>query len=301
MKLCLGTVQLGMKYGIAGDPQPNVEEAMHMLEYAFANGITGLDTASSYGNSEEVIGLFLQKNSAAQKQVQIFTKTPAHCFQRQEVKNYTNILKNSLQASLKKLHAPYIDSYLFHTADYAYDYEKLYALYQLKESGDVVHCGISVYTPEEALSAINSGFIDCIQVPFNLFDHRFYTSGIFSLAKEKNIAVYCRSVYLQGLFVKKEQTLPSFLKVAQPYLKILQRISAENGMLPLELAMHFVKNFKEIDTVLVGINTLQQLKENLTIFKTEIILSEIAKEILSVFAQLPEIVYLPALWHRESL
>lgn len=301
MKLCLGTVQLGMRYGIAGDPQPDADEAMRILDYAFANDITSLDTASSYGNSEDIIGSFLQKNPAAQKKVRIITKTPAHCFEGQEIKNYTNILRNSLQASLKKLYAPFVESYLFHTADYAYDYEKLYALYQLKQSGDVLHCGISVYTPDEALSAINSGFIDCIQVPFNLFDHRFYTSGIFSLAKEKNIAVYCRSVYLQGLFGQAESDLPDFLEIARPYLKKIQRISAEHSCSPFELAMCFVKSFNEIDKILIGINTLRQLEENLTIFNSEIILSQVYQKILSAFEEIPEKIYLPTLWHEENV
>lgn len=295
MKLCLGTVQLGMRYGIAGDPQPDADEAMRILDYAFANDITSLDTASSYGNSEDVIGSFLQKNPAAQKKVRIVTKTPAHCFEGQEIKNYTNILRNSLQASLKKLYAPFVESYLFHTADYAYDYEKLYALYQLKQSGDVLHCGISVYTPDEALSAINSGFIDCIQVPFNLFDHRFYTSGIFSSAKEKNIAVYCRSVYLQGLFVMDMRNLPPSMAQARQYLCKLNETAKAHGLSPAEMAMAFVNSFSETDKILVGVNSLEQLKDNVA-YSQKCIDAALKAVILQKFAMVPPQIYLPTLW-----
>lgn len=295
MKLCLGTVQLGMRYGIAGDPQPDADEAMRILDYAFANDITSLDTASSYGNSEDIIGSFLQKNPAAQKKVRIVTKTPAHCFEGQEIKNYTNILRNSLQVSLKKLHAPFVESYLFHTADYAYDYEKLYALYQLKQSGDVLHCGISVYTPDEALSAINSGFIDCIQVPFNLFDHRFYTSGIFSLAKEKNIAVYCRSVYLQGLFVMDLQKLPPSMSEASQYLQKLSKLAAEYSMTAAEMAMAFVKHFSELDKILVGVNSFVQLEQNIKIYHKQLP-DKIVQIVLKNFKNVPPYICIPTFW-----
>lgn len=50
MELCLGTVQLGMNYGIRGQKQPSIDESMRILDYATHNGITSLDTANAYGN-----------------------------------------------------------------------------------------------------------------------------------------------------------------------------------------------------------------------------------------------------------
>ena len=55
MKLALGTVQFGIDYGIANTKgQVQIEEVQSILNYAKKNGVNILDTASGYGDSEEV-------------------------------------------------------------------------------------------------------------------------------------------------------------------------------------------------------------------------------------------------------
>ena len=63
-KLCLGTVQLGLPYGITNNnnriKEGDVEE---ILFEASKQGINTLDTAHSYGCSEEFIGRFWPKTT----------------------------------------------------------------------------------------------------------------------------------------------------------------------------------------------------------------------------------------------
>ncbi|MEM5650763.1 aldo/keto reductase [Bacillus cereus] len=69
MKLALGTVQLGLHYGIGNIMgKPDREEALNIIQYAINNGIDVLDTASSYGNSEAIIGEYV----SSKKQKKIF-------------------------------------------------------------------------------------------------------------------------------------------------------------------------------------------------------------------------------------
>ena len=57
MKLALGTVQFGVNYGINNKLGiPNDNDVSEILKYAYENGIKTLDTAISYGNSEERSG-----------------------------------------------------------------------------------------------------------------------------------------------------------------------------------------------------------------------------------------------------
>ena len=58
MKLCLGTVQLGVNYGINNQikRQPTRAEGYQILRFACKKGIEYLDTASAYGSAEELIG-----------------------------------------------------------------------------------------------------------------------------------------------------------------------------------------------------------------------------------------------------
>mgnify|MGYP001285447175 CR=1 FL=1 len=75
-KLILGTVQFGLNYGINNSlgqlPKTSIFE---ILDYAYANGIKILDTAESYGNSQEIIGEFIKSNP--KKKFKIITKLSA--------------------------------------------------------------------------------------------------------------------------------------------------------------------------------------------------------------------------------
>ena len=56
-KICLGTVQFGMEYGITNKTgQISKDEARLILEKAHSNNIEFIDTAQSYGNAENIIG-----------------------------------------------------------------------------------------------------------------------------------------------------------------------------------------------------------------------------------------------------
>ena len=57
MKLALGTVQFGLRYGLSENPTiVGEQEAKAILDCAQSNGIDSLDTAISYGDSEFVFG-----------------------------------------------------------------------------------------------------------------------------------------------------------------------------------------------------------------------------------------------------
>ena len=60
-KFTLGTVQLGLDYGMANAVgKPSEEQAFGILDAAFEAGVNSLDTAVAYGTSEEVIGHYLK-------------------------------------------------------------------------------------------------------------------------------------------------------------------------------------------------------------------------------------------------
>jgi len=64
----LGTVQLGMTYGLGEDREkPSEEKAFSILDTAMELGVNNLDTANNYGDSEEVIGRWLKKRREENK------------------------------------------------------------------------------------------------------------------------------------------------------------------------------------------------------------------------------------------
>ena len=61
----LGTVQLGLTYGLGEHAaKPTEEAAFAILDRAVDLGVNTLDTANNYGDSEAVIGRWLNKRRA---------------------------------------------------------------------------------------------------------------------------------------------------------------------------------------------------------------------------------------------
>ena len=61
-KLTLGTVQLGLAYGVNNDKgMPSFEQSSEILDTALSSGIISFDTAQSYGDSEPVLKRFFEK------------------------------------------------------------------------------------------------------------------------------------------------------------------------------------------------------------------------------------------------
>jgi len=79
-KLVLGTAQLGLNYGVTNKTgKPTQSEALEIMKYAVENGINYFDTAYNYGNSEIIIGKFLnfhKNNKNNKNKINIITKMP---------------------------------------------------------------------------------------------------------------------------------------------------------------------------------------------------------------------------------
>lgn len=75
VKLCLGTVQFGMKYGINNqiNRQPTWEESFEMLDLAIENGVEVIDTARAYGEAELILGEYFKRHKCLQK-VRVISK-----------------------------------------------------------------------------------------------------------------------------------------------------------------------------------------------------------------------------------
>jgi aryl-alcohol dehydrogenase-like predicted oxidoreductase len=162
MKLVLGTVQFGLKYGVNNQKGiPNDYEISSILQHAKANSINILDTASAYGNAEIRIG---ELSSDDFKIVSKFSNV----FSKYELNNQ---LKNSLD-NLKK---DTIYAYLAHNADHLIEYPILWhELLLQKQKGRISKIGYSLYNPEQLEILLKLEMIpDIVQLPYSLLDRRF--------------------------------------------------------------------------------------------------------------------------------
>src|SRR5579859_5666326 len=163
-KLVLGTVELGMRYGLNNTTgQPNREEAFTILDKAFAGGIDTLDTAWAYGTAEDVIGEWLTARGVAGS-VNIISKLKPHSLDDYPGASAQEAVISEVKKSLARLKVKKLDGYLLHTSQYIYNDRVIEALREIKSAGLVSHIGVSTYDEPEALHAIALG-LDYIQVP----------------------------------------------------------------------------------------------------------------------------------------
>lgn len=247
-KLILGTVQFGLPYGINNQSgQPSPEQVYEILDSARTAGIQSLDTASGYGTSQKLIGTYLAKNPGAFK---IFTKFAEHP-------------SNELSQSLAELNTPHADLFSFHKFELIKDRKIQSELLNLKDQGKIKRIGVSVYAPTEIEEAARLDFIDVIQTPFNLFDNWNLRGKPIQIAKAKGKQIHVRSVYLQGLFYCDPTTLrPSLYDLKIP-LQNIRQIAQEEKISFADLALQYVLQFKEIDGIILGVDSKKQLEENL--------------------------------------
>ena len=76
------------------------------------------------------------------------------------------------------------------------------------------------------------------------------------------VEVHVRSVFLQGLYFKDPNSLPNCLLPLRPYLKKIHRICEFNNINISSLALNFVKQNKNIDKIVIGADTTEQIVEN---------------------------------------
>ncbi|MEO8934457.1 MAG: aldo/keto reductase [Xanthomarina sp.] len=288
-KLILGTVQLGLNYGINNKSgKPTLEKAFEILHTAFNNGIRTLDTAEAYGSSQEVIGKFQKENP--EKKFRIITKLAAN----HSVKS--NELIKHIGNSCKILNTDKLYGYMFHNYQSFKENTALYnELLLAKDLGLIEKAGISLYSNNEIENIIeNYNNFDFIQIPFNLFDNESKRKIILEKAKAANIEIHTRSVFLQGLFFKDCKDIPEKLKPLAHYLETLESIKKSSGINTQTLALQYVLQKKYIDYVLIGVESVDQLMSNIELANSK---ESIPHEVIDAIQVKEENLLNPSNWN----
>jgi len=250
-KLSLGTVQFGLDYGVTNqNGQVTTDTARNILNVAKQNNIRTLDTASLYGNSEQVLG------EIGINDYQVITKTTF-------LKDDVNEVIVNFYKSLERLNRDKVEGLLIHNIGDIENnqFDTLFSkLNELKKEGLIGKIGFSTYTPEQIDFLLNTFDFDLIQVPFNVFDNRLIVGGQLKKLKNKGIEVHVRSVFLQGLLLDFN-SLGSYFSNWKKKFDDYQKIVKDSELSLLEYALNFALNVEEIDRVLVGVNNQKQLTD----------------------------------------
>ncbi len=272
--LALGTVELGMDYGIAAPghfARPSENTAIALVHATLGAGINFIDTARAYGESEEVLGKALR---GRRDQAVLATKVTLH--QPDGSVPPGPALKqqmlDSLHTSLGYLQTDFVDLWQIHNVD-ATILERRVEIQDIfddtRRSGKIRASGGSFYGAELPTQALGYDLFDVIQVTYSVFDQRL-SDHVLPLALAHNVGVMARSVLLKGALTERADHLPDHLEALRSLSCSYRRAVADAGLglTAAQAAIAFALAQPQISSVLVGIRSQAELAENLPALST---------------------------------
>lgn len=235
-----------------------------IIDQALDLGITYFDTADLYehGENEAKIGALLKS-----KRDQVILATKVGNQHRADGSGWDwnpskKHILSAVEGSLKRLQTDYIDLYQLHggTIEDPVD-ETIEAFEILKQQGKIRYYGISSIRPNVIGEYVQRSKMVSVMMQYSLLDRR-PEEECLELLHEHNIGVLGRGSIAQGLLAGKP---------AAPYLsyseaevakaaEVIRSITSESSS-PAQTAIRFVLQNQALDSAVMGIRTLAQLKD----------------------------------------
>lgn len=266
----LGTVQLGLPYGAANTAgMPDPDQARNVLSAAADAGISHLDSARAYGESEARIGEALRRGLS--EQLRVVTKVrPLDDVPMDATAGWGRaVVDASVAESLRALGIKGVAGLLTHRA---LDWHKpgvRDALLAARDADTTQVVGVSLSSPDELLDVIGDPDLGYIQLPFNLLDRRWLADDVqAALAGRPDLVVTVRSVYLQGLLTAgAEARWPSNAGIdVSAFVDALDDLVGDLGRSSrADLALAYVLGHSWVTSVVVGAETPAQVTDTTTL------------------------------------
>ena len=256
-KIIIGTAQFGMKYGVSNTTGiPAQKEIKSIINYCLENNINHIDTAANYGNSETVLG------EIGVDEFKLISKISVN-----KRLNQQNII-SSLKESCKKLKVSRLEGLLLHSYNYLEkDDHFLYLLEEIKDTKLVKKIGVSIYNFEDMNKICKNFKVDIFQIPLNILNRGCFEEEVLSHVRSSGTEIHIRSIFLQGLLLMTKKNRPSYFKKWEKLFHDWDLWLEEQRLTSLEACLSFALYFKNTDKVVIGIDSLRQLKEIVKIIK----------------------------------
>lgn len=223
------------------------DETIRIVHRAIELGVNHFDTARGYGDSELVLGKALQ---GKRDSVLITTKNPNKSSSGDE-------WQKVLETSLETMQCGYFDFYLSHYLSWE-DFQKKLSVkdgpieraMKLKEQKLISHFGFSSHdTPENMIRLIDTGYFECITLQYNFMD--LNNEKVIKHATAKGLGVTVMGPLAGG-------------RIAG--IKTLAReINIGKDLHEVELGLRFVFSNKDVSNAISGMNTMEQVEQNVAI------------------------------------
>ncbi|MCG3189255.1 MAG: hypothetical protein LKCHEGNO_01546 [Burkholderiaceae bacterium] len=252
MELALGTVQFGLRYGLADGPAPVAErEVRTILARAASLGIRMLDTAAVYGDIEARLAAL-----AGDEPFRVITKL-APLPDGLRAADAAGWVRRSLDQAAGHL-GGLLHGVMFHRADDLLG-DAAQALWTAGAEWCATHgckLGVSCYEPQ-TLARIRDCFqVALAQLPGNALDQRLRQAS-----PAAGVEVHMRSVFLQGLLLMPLAESARRMPRAAPALQRWHAWLREAGLTPLVGALGIAKGVPGPSHCVVGVDNVGQFEE----------------------------------------
>lgn len=267
-----GTIAIGGFYGPVEDA-----ESIRALHAAVDAGMNFIDTSDAYGlehRSEIIIGKFLKERSD-RDEILICTKGGNNMVTRKQDFS-PDYIRGCVEGSLKRLGVEAFDLYLLHNPSVE-DLKKEMSfdvLDKYKAQGKMKHWGVSVNTLPECDLAVSGGRAEAMQMEYNILEQE--PAEVFARAKAAGVGVISRVPlkrgFLSGRFdethtfaekdLRSRILSPENMRKFRVRLDRLREVAEELGRPAAEVAIRFCVSNPNVSTVLPGIHTAAQAKED---------------------------------------
>ena len=289
-RMTLGSAQLGMNYGIANNTgKPSAERCAEMLRFAREAGITSIDTAGAYGDSETLLGKYLSDTEANSPPPYITTKIqlgfgkptgggvtlPADDLNTFRAgfdalgDGAEKTVFDLAEASLDRLKIRKADCIMLHSPyEMAAGGARLARIMgRLVTAGYADEVGVSLYLPHEAGEMMKYEEYTAVQLPVSVFDQKMILSGTLRKLRQRDILVFVRSVFLQGVFFLEPESMedPLLIEHARPHVAKLRLLAEREGISVAQMALSFVRDAYGAGSLVLGCDGIGQITENVAL------------------------------------
>ena len=237
----------------------NIGESTRLIRYAIDQGVNYIDTAYPYhgtgmgsaGQSEPVVGRILR--DGYREKVKLATKLPSWLIHsRKDMDKF-------LEEQLKRLETDHIDFYLVHALNKSSwtnvrDLGIAGFLEQAIHDGRIKYAGFSYHDEPENFNTIVDGFDWSFgQIQFNYMDEEFQAGrkGL-EYAEKKGLGITIMEPLRGG---KLAQNIPESVQTA------FDRAATQRK--PADWALSWIWNHPEVSTLISGMNSMDQVQENI--------------------------------------
>lgn len=292
-RLGLGTVQLGMPYGVDAAQPPDDECCIALIRQALEAGINYLDTASAYGRSEELVG-----RACAGLAAQPIICTKVSLPDDLEPHALLDHIHSQLDNSRRLLNRDVLPLVKLHSQLGPFTFPALFeAMESLSVRGWVQHWGVTTYGASAPQHALNFPTIfRALQIPYSALD-RGAEETLFARATARRVALVARSVFLQGILSDRFAVLPSVLDPLQPALDSLRGLAQQAGLSLAELALRYVSHQPAISSTLFGTTSIEEMHANLRFFANGPLPDDLSNAIRTVPISAPQLLN-PSSWNK---